>query len=444
MTDTVPADESPGWRYYLQEKVLTIFFLGFSAGLPFPLVYSTLSTWLEEAEIERSTISTFAWLGFAYSLKFLWAPIVDATKLPFLTRLLGRRRSWMLLAQVSVGVALFFMSGVDPAENIGGFALIAFAVAFASSTQDIVVDAYRIESAGDRMQGVLAAAYQYGYRVSLLLSMAGALLLADHIPWSTTYKIMSACMAIGVCTTLLCKEPATEVREALRTGLSFTAAAGVWFTHSVVEPFGDFVQRFGRLAFVLLAFVSLYRISDYVLGILANPFYIDLGYTKTQVGLIAKTYGTWVTLFGVGLGGWGVLKLGVARCLVTATVLIASTNLFFAAMVVVGPEPWMLAVTISADNIAQGFSGTVLIAYLSSLVNVSYTATQYALLSSFMSLLPKFIAGYSGEVQESLGWFGFFLYAAALGIPAIFLAIFVSGRHDKLIAPADDHSTKGV
>lgn len=429
------ADDSRGWRFYLQEKVLVIFFFGFSAGLPFPLVYSTLSTWLEEAAIQRSTISTFAWLGFAYSLKFVWAPIVDATRLPVLTRLLGRRRAWMLLSQISVGVALFFMSGFDPAENIELFAVVAFAVAFSSATQDIVVDAYRIECAESRMQGVLAAAYQYGYRVSLLISMAGAVILADHISWSLTYKIMAACMAIGVCTTLLCKEPETAPRADIQAGRTNAERVAAWFTHSVADPFRDFVSRFGRFAIILLVFVSLYRISDYVLGILANPFYLDIGYSKTQIGLIAKTYGAWVTIAGIGLGGWAVLKLGVARCLVTATVLIASTNLFFAVMVMVGPEPWMLAVTISADNIAQGFGGTVLIAYLSSLVNVSYTATQYALLSSFMSLLPKFIAGYSGDVQESLDWLGFFLYAAALGIPAIILANYVARHHDRLVTP---------
>lgn len=431
--DTEAQTEAPGWRYYLQEKVLVIFFLGFSAGLPFALVYSTLTAWLETASIQRSTISTFAWLGFAYSFKFLWAPIVDSMKIPFLTRWLGRRRGWMLLAQLSIGAALFVLSGTNPAEDIQLFALAAFAVAFSSATQDIVVDAYRIECAESRMQGVLAAAYQYGYRISLLLSMAGALIMSDHMPWSMIYKIMSVMMVIGLTTTLLCKEPVTAAASVAPAGTPFLQKMSMWFVHSVVDPFSDFLQRFGRFTVVLLIFVSLYRISDYVLGILANPFYIDIGYTGTQIGLIAKTYGTWVTIFGIGFGGWAVLKLGVARCLVTATVLIASTNLFFAVMVLVGPEPWMLAVTITADNIAQGFGGTVLIAYLSSLVNPAFTATQYALLSSVMSLFPKFLAGYAGNIQEFVGWLGFFLYAAALGIPAIFLASYISKRHDKLV-----------
>ncbi|MGB5492295.1 MAG: hypothetical protein WBM76_15835 [Woeseiaceae bacterium] len=432
------ASSSTGWRHYLQEKVVVIFFLGFSAGLPFPLVYSTLSAWLEEAGVERSTISTFAWLGFAYSLKFLWAPIVDSTRLPLLTRLLGRRRSWMLVAQFSIGAALVVMSGVDPAQNIQAFALIAFAVAFASATQDIVIDAYRIESAATDMQGILAAAYQYGYRISLLISMAGALYMAEYASWSATYFAMAGCMGIGVLTTLLCKEPVETTVRAYE-GETFAEKAASWFLVSVVEPLMDFVRRFGKFALILLVFVSFYRISDYVLGILANPFYLDIGYSKSQIATVAKVYGAWVTIAGIGLGGWAVLRFGVARCIVTATILIASTNLFFAAMVITGPKLWMLAVTISADNIAQGFGGTVLIAYLSSLVNVSYTATQYALLSSIMSLLPKFIAGYSGEMQEWLGWLGFFLYAAALGVPAIILAIYVSRRHDKLVGDGPIH-----
>ena len=434
MTDTDDtARRGPGWRYYLQEKVVVLFFLGFSSGLPFPLVYSTLSAWLEDAGIERSTISTFAWLGFAYSLKFFWAPIVDSLRLPLLTRVFGRRRGWMLLAQLSIGASLFVLAGVDPAEDIQVFALVAFAVAFSSATQDIVIDAYRIECAEDRMQGVLAAAYQYGYRISLLLSMAGALYIADFGSWQLAYLSMVGCMGVGVLTTLLCREPDEHTRPVGDPGASVAIRIAQWFRHAVADPFADFYERFGRFLIVILVFVSLYRISDYVLGILANPFYLAIGFTKSEVATVAKVYGLWVTLFGVGAGGWAVVRFGVARCLVIATTLIASTNLFFAIMTQTGAELWMLAVTITADNIAQGFGGTVLIAYLSSLTNRDFTATQYALLSSFMALFPKFLAGFSGEVQESMGWLGFFLYAAALGVPAILLAMYVARRHDGLL-----------
>ncbi|MEM8682077.1 MAG: AmpG family muropeptide MFS transporter [Pseudomonadota bacterium] len=418
---------------FLHRKAIVVFFLGFSSGLPFPLVYSTLSAWLEDASVERSTISTFAWLGFAYSLKFVWAPVVDSTRLPILNRLLGHRRSWMLLAQISLGLSIWFLSGVDPTANIELFAIVALSVAFFSATQDIVIDAYRIESAPDEMQGILAAAYQYGYRLSLLISMAGALYLADVVSWSQTYTIMAFCMALGVITTLLCAEP-EAISKARFGGNTFFEKSASWFRHAVADPFVDFFQRFGPFLFVVLAFVSLYRISDYVLGILANPFYLDIGFSKSEVATVAKVYGTWITLLGVGLGGWAVIRYGVARCLIIATTLIASTNLFFAAMTITGAELWMLAVTISADNIAQGFGGTVLIAYLSSLTVREFTATQYALLSSFMALLPKFLAGFSGNVQESIGWFGFFLYAAALGVPAIVLAVWVSRRHDALVS----------
>ncbi len=425
------SNNSPGWRYYLQNKILVIFFLGFSSGLPFPLVYSTLSFWLAEAGLELSTVSTFAWLGFAYSLKFIWAPLVDSLRLPVLTRVLGRRRGWMLLAQLSIGISLLVLSGIDPKQHIEAFALVALAVALSSATQDIVIDAYRIESAESRMQGVLAAAYQYGYRVAMLISMAGALALAEYASWTETYMAMAGCMVVGILTTLWCKEPVAQIKQTLYAGKSAMEKFAQWFTNAVADPFADFFRRFGQFTIVMLTFISLYRISDYVLGILANPFYYEIGFSKLQIAGIAKVYGLWVSLFGIGAGGWAVVKYGVARCLVIATILIASTNLFFAAMVLVGPEPWMLAVTISADNFAQGLSGTVLIAYLSSLTNRSFTATQYALLSSFMSLLGKFTAGYSGNVQESIGWLGFFLYASALGIPAIVLAVVVARRHKR-------------
>ncbi len=428
----------PGWRYYLQRKILVIFFLGFSSGLPFPLVYSTLSLWLAEAGIELSTVSTFAWLGLAYSLKFIWAPLVDSVRLPVLSSILGRRRAWMLLAQLSIGVSLLALSGIDPKQHIEAFALVALAVAFSSATQDIVIDAYRIECAESRMQGVLAAAYQYGYRVAMLVSMAGALALAEYASWTETYMAMAGCMVIGVLTTLWCKEPVVQVKQILYAGKSAMEKVAQWFTHAVADPFVDFFKRFGRFAVVMLAFISLYRVSDYVLGILANPFYYEIGFSNLQIAAIAKVYGFWVSLFGVGAGAWAVVQYGVARCLVIATILIASTNLFFAAMVLVGPEPWILAVTISADNFAGGLSGTVLIAYLSSLTNRSFTATQYALLSSFMSLLGKFTAGFSGNVQMSIGWLGFFLYAAALGIPAILLAMVVARRHVEIAKNGND------
>lgn len=429
---TDASSESPGWRYYLQEKVVVIFFLGFSAGLPFLLVYSTLSAWLKDAGLQMSTISTFAWLGFAYSLKFVWAPFIDSLPLPFLTRALGRRRSWLLLAQLAIGGALLLMATIDPARAIGVFASVALIVAFSSATQDIVIDAYRIESAEMKMQGLLAAAYQYGYRLAMLVAGAGALYIAQFGSWQLAYTLMSGCMIVGIATTLWCKEPDVNV-ESVRYQGSLGAKVAMWFKHAVADPFVDFFSRFGRFAMVVILFILLFRLSDYVLGILANPFYLDIGFSKAEVASVAKIYGVIVSLVGAGAAGWTVIKYGVARCLVIATILIASTNLFFAMMVHVGSEIWMLTLTISADNFAMGFGGTVFIAYLSSLVNASFTATQYALMSSLMSLLGKATAGYSGNVQEAIGWFGFFIYAAALGIPAIVLSFIVAARHDRLV-----------
>jgi PAT family beta-lactamase induction signal transducer AmpG len=434
----MPRGTSPGYRYYLQQPVIVMFLLGFSAGLPFLLVYSTLSAWLKDAGLQMSTISTFAWLGFAYSLKFVWAPFIDSLPVPVLTRLMGRRRSWMLLAQVGIACALLVMASTDPSQAIGVFATVALAVAFASATQDIVIDAYRIESAETRLQGVLAASYQYGYRLALLVAGAGALYIAEYGSWSLAYTAMSGCMVVGIATTFWCREPDVVVVARSYSGLGFAARIGHWAKPAVIDPLVDFFTRFGRFALLIILFIVFFRLSDYVLGILANPFYLDIGFSKAEIASVAKIYGIVVSLVGAGAGGWAVVKYGIARCLIIATVLIASTNLFFAMMVYVGAEIWMLTVTISADNFAMGFGGTVFIAYLSSLVNQSFTATQYALMSSLMSILGKFTAGYSGNVQEAIGWMGFFLYAAALGLPAILLSMIVAKHHDRLVGPNGD------
>ena len=412
------------WTWYLQEKLVVIFFFGFSGGLPFPLVYATLTYWLNESGIEKSTISAFAWIGFAYALKFLWSPLVDRLHLPILTTALGRRRSWLLLSQVLIAVALVVLSNIDPSQAITAFALVALAVAISSATQDMAIDAYRIECAPDEMQGLLAASYQYGYRVAMIVGGAGALYVADFMSWTIAYQAMAVCMGIGMLTTLLSKEPpvpeGSDVDEHI-----FDDGFVRWFISSVVGPFVDFFKRYGRFALTMLLFIALYRISDYVLGILANPFYDDIGFTKSQVASVAKLYGLWVALIGIAGGGVAIAKLGPARSLVLSATLIAGTNLFFVYLAATGPDLLTLTITISFDNFAQGFSGTVFIAYLSSLTSISFTATQYALFSSLSVFVGKLVAGFSGSVQELLGYQGFFLYAAAMGIPSIILAIIV-------------------
>lgn len=424
------------WRYLLQGRVASLFFLGFSAGLPFPLVYATLSAWLQEAGLSTSTISTFAWIGFAYSFKFIWSPIVDATQIPVLCRLLGRRRGWLFASQLGVSLTLLLLAQMDPSKTLGIFAAIAVAVALLSATQDIVLDAYRVEIGGEEMQAELAASYQYGYRTAIVVSGAGALYLAEFGSWSISYTVMAACMSVGLIATLLSKEPDVLQPPQYHFSGSIPEKIGKWTMAALVGPFVDFFKRYGAFAATLLALMAMYRISDYVLGILANPFYLIIGFTKTQIANVAKLYGLWVALFGIGAGGWAVVKFGVRRCLILATVLIATTNLFFALLAVTGPDIWVLGITISFDNFAQGFSGTVFIAYLSSLTNIKFTATQYALFSSLSVFVGKFAAGFSGNVQESIGWLGFFIYAAALGIPAIILSIVVARNHKKNSAEA--------
>lgn len=412
------------WTWYLQEKLIVIFFLGFSGGLPFPLVYATLTFWLNESGIEKSTISAFAWIGLAYALKFLWSPLVDRLHLPLLTTALGRRRSWLLLSQVLVAVALVVLSRIDPSQAITAFALVALAVAISSATQDMAIDAYRIECAPDEMQGLLAASYQYGYRIAMIVGGAGALYVADFMAWTIAYQAMAVCMGVGMLTTLLAKEPPVPEGSAVDERI-FDDGFVRWFVNSVVGPFVDFFKRYGRFALTMLLFIALYRISDYVLGILANPFYDDIGFTKSQVASVAKLYGLWVALIGIAGGGVAIAKLGPARSLILSATLIAGTNLFFVYLAATGPDLLALTITISFDNFAQGFSGTVFIAYLSSLTNISFTATQYALFSSLSVFVGKLVAGFSGSVQELLGYQGFFLYAAGMGIPSIILAIVV-------------------
>jgi PAT family beta-lactamase induction signal transducer AmpG len=423
------ADSAPGWRYYFQEKILVLFFLGFSGGLPFPLVYATLTAWLNEAGLEKSTISTFAWVGFAYAFKFLWSPLVDRLTIPLLTRKLGRRRAWLLLAQVAIASGLVVLSATDPAAATGAFAAIAVGIAISSATQDMAIDAYRIECAEKEMQAALAASYQYGYRVAMIVGGAAALYIAQWGSWQIAYQSMAGCMLIGLLTTLYIREP--PLPAGAQVGPIFDEGFGGWFFKSVVGPFADFFRRYGSFALTMLAFIALFRISDYVLGILANPFYLDVGFSKAEIASVAKLYGLWIALLGIAGGGWATIKFGLAKSLIAAATLIATTNLFFAGLAYTGPEIWALTVTISFDNFAQGFSGTVFIAYLSSLTNIKFTATQYALFSSLSVFFGKLVAGWSGNVQESIGYVGFFVYAAALGIPSIILSIIVV-RHGRL------------
>ncbi|WP_444885769.1 AmpG family muropeptide MFS transporter [Microbulbifer sp. PSTR4-B] len=420
---------------YLKPRVLTMFFLGFSAGLPLLLVFSTLTAWLRDFGVSRTAIGFFAWVGITFSIKVLWAPIIDQLRLPFFTDKLGKRRGWMLVSQVGIAIGLVGMASVNPQQSLMEVALLALWVAFCSASQDVAIDAYRIEAMDEDYQGAMAANYVFGYRVAMLIAGAGALFIADAFSWSGAYLVMAALMGVGVITCLVVSEPdhskvnkeadklQSEWEERL-LGKGEHGRLKQWFIRAVVCPFVEFFQRNGRFALVLLVFIGIFRLSDIAMGIMANPFYLDLGFTKTEIAEISKLFGFFCTIIGSFLGGVLVVRYGVLRPLILGAVMVACTNLLFAQLALIGPDKAWLALVISADNISGGMANAVLVAYLSSLANKAYTATQYALFSSLMTLPGKFISGFSGIVVDAQGYAQFFIYAALMGLPAIFLSIY--------------------
>jgi len=418
-----------GLRTYRHPRVLAMLFLGFSAGLPFLLVAGTLTAWLATANIGMAEIGMFAWIGIMYSLKFLWAPVIDRLPLPLLTHWLGRRRAWMLVAQIAIVGALMGLAWSDPGLDLTRIAWFALLAAFASATQDIVIDAYRIEAVELKMQASMAASYQVGYRVGIVAAGAGALILAEFMSWSVAYQAMALLMAVGIVTVLLIDEPDRQSDSKPLSGdVTGWAYLSSWVADAFVGPFIEFFRRNGRWALILLVFIGFYRVTDMVLGVMANPFYIEIGFSLLEIGTVTKLFGIIVTLTGAAFGGVAVARYGLGGPLIVGAVLLAVTNLFFAGMALYGPELWFLFVTIGADNFAAGFTGTVFIAYLSGLTNVNYTATQYALFSSLMTLPGKVISGFSGFIVESVDWASFFVYASAMGIPGIVLAVIVVRR----------------
>jgi PAT family beta-lactamase induction signal transducer AmpG len=405
-------------------------FLGFSAGLPFALTAGTLTAWLTRSGISRGDIGLFALVGTLYALKFVWAPLLDQLRVPFLTRVLGRRRSWMLLAQVGVAASLVAMAVTDPAAQLPLLAGFAVLVAFFSATQDIAVDAWRIEVVDSDLQGAMAASYQLGYRIALLAAGAGALMIGGILSYPDAYRAMALLMGVGMITVLLVSEPEVKVGQS-RVYLSPLQEPVRWFNEGVVQPFAEFFRRNANNALIILLFISIYRISDMVLGVMANPFYLETGFSEIQIAGYVKTVGLGAVLGGAALGGLAVVRFGLGGPLVFGAVILAVTNLSFAGLAMLGANIPFLVVTICADNLAQGFTGTVFIAYLSSLTNVSYTATQYALFTSLMVLPGKILGASSGFVVDSIGWAPFFVYASLMGVPAIFLAVVVARRLDK-------------
>jgi len=458
---------------YASPAALALLLLGFSAGLPYMLVFSTLSLWLREAGVSHTAIGFASLIGLAYAFKWVWSPLLDQWRLPVLGRL-GRRRSWLVLAQLGVIGGLLGMSLCDPSQHLSWLIAVAVLVAFASATQDIAVDAYRLEITDESRQATLAASYMAGYRVATVLATAGALYFViwfdaienqyNYRAWANTYVLFAALMLPGFLTTLWMREPdvpASVQQLAARYGLGrqllsvallvalltsgfallaalYTAAYPQALLYAVIPvvcvtpwgrgilapvltPISDFIRRYRWQAVLMLALIATYRMSDTVMGVMANVFYLDQGFSKDQIASISKLFGLLMTLAGAAAGGLLIVRFGILPILFIGAAASAATNLLFALLAGMGADMSMLVVTISCDNFSAGLATAAFVAFLSSLTNLQFSATQYALLSSIMLLLPRLIGGYSGALVEQLGYQQFFVMTALMGIPTLLL-----------------------
>jgi PAT family beta-lactamase induction signal transducer AmpG len=400
-----------------------MFFFGFTSGLPFLLVGGTLAVWLKESGISLESIGLISYASLTYAFKFLWAPAVDRLRLPLLGAL-GQRRSWLLAAQLLLLACLLGMALLTP-QSFTLFLVLVFGAAFAGATQDVVVDAYRIEIAPLETQGALAATYSLGYRLALLSSGALALIMADHISWTLTYLAMAGMLLGVMIVTLLAREPQHPVRR----GDSFAEA----LQDGVIGPFRNFFQRYaGGLGIVLLLFIGLFKISDQMLGVIANPFYLDSGFTKTEIGAVSKFFGVWIGIAGAFLGGICVVKLGISRPLLLGILIGSCSNLLYLLLSVFPGNLTIFILVIGGENLAGGFLGAVAAAWLSALVSRRYTATQYALFSSLVTLPGKLIGGLSGFMVTSMGYTGFFVFSTVASLPALALFFWLQPRIERI------------
>lgn len=426
------------FQVYMKPEVIRMLFLGFSSGLPLLLILGTLSFWLREAGVDLQTIGMMSWVGLVYGFKWLWAPLVDRFQIPFLFKKFGRRRSWLLSTQVIIALSLFAMGRTDPAQELQLMVWLSLLTAWASATQDIALDAYRIESARLQEQAALAATYQTGYRLGMIWAGAGALALAawgtkthgyDPLAWQFSYTVMACSVSVGFVTVFFSREPENPVLQSvsmLGARLPLFQRLSRWFQQAVCMPFIDFFSRYQWQALLILMLIASYRISDVVMGVMANPFYQDLGFSKQEVAAVSKVFGVVMTLFGAFIGGVISVRIGVLRTLFLGGALSALTNLLFAWLATQGHNVVYLVLTVSADNLAAGIASVAFLAYLAGLTNKAYTATQYAIFSSIMLLLPKFLAGFSGFIVESVGYSAFFVATAAIGLPVLLLIAAIS------------------
>jgi MFS transporter, PAT family, beta-lactamase induction signal transducer AmpG len=445
MTDnsTETAPPKTGARDVLKSlgrgRVLITLLLGFGSGLPFLLTGATLSLWLREGGVELAAIGFISWVGLAYSFKFLWAPVVDRFDVPFLGRL-GRRRGWMLLSQGLVGASLIGMAIIGPAGGLTLLGAVALVTAFASATQDIVVDAWRIESAENEDDlGLLTSAFQLGYRFAMLAGNALILFFAAWLGWNGAYAIWGAAMSIAIAATLFAREPVdrSQIAKAIGGAAPWTPR-GIF--DAIVGPFIAFLKTHKTAALLMLAAISLYRLPDFVMGPMVGPFYIDLGLTKEAIGAMRLSFGLAGTLAGIAAGGLSAIRLGFGPTLLLGALIGPMSNLGYMLMALAGLSTPMFAGVLFVENFSEGFAGAALVAYMSSLTSIGYTATQYALLSSFYALLGKFLKGFSGVVVEGLqqghdlmvAYALFFAGTAAVGIPAVILCWLLDRRNRRL------------
>jgi MFS transporter, PAT family, beta-lactamase induction signal transducer AmpG len=414
-----------------QPKVAVMLMLGFSSGLPFFLTGNTLGYWMRDEGTTLTAIGFLSWVGLAYSLKFLWAPFIDRLDAPGFGRL-GRRRGWMVVTQLLVGVGLIAIATTGLKAGLAAVGVLALIVAFSSSTQDIVVDAWRIEAAHDSDElGLLSAAYQLGYRLAVLVTEALILIIANHWGWRMSYAVMGALMGIGLAASLLATEPlrAKQVFESKAATAPLWSARGAF--DAVIGPFTEFFRVYGWLALLMLAMISFYQLPEYMMGPMVNPFYHDLGLSKDAVGTVRASIGLVTTLLGITAGGFSALRFGYFRTLIAGVVLKILVIANFATLAYAGPDLRVFGAVIAADNFGIGFAGVALVTYMSSLTTLGYTATQYALLSSAYTYVGKFAKGFSGVMVERLSagrtlldaYALFFIGAGLLGIPALILCI---------------------
>ena len=403
----------------MRRKLIGILLLGFASGLPYMLVFSTLTAWLRDVGISLTEIGFFAWLVLTYSLKFLWAPFVDRYSIPGF-KFFGKRRGWILFSQSMIFLSLIGMSLMDPLQNIKLLALFAFFAAFFGSIQDVAVDALRIEIGKAKEQGDLAASYQLGYRIAILVASSMALIFADLYSWSYVYQLMGILMLIGSAGALICYEPTNQEIAILR------------FDEALFEAFKDFFNRFGLWsAALLLLIISTYRLTDIVMGPMAMPFYLDLGFSKTEIGALVKTIALFGSVIGFFIGGLVIKRISLFNALLLGGLCVLFTNLFFAYVASVQANISLLSLIVGLDSFAAGLVGTVNIAFLTSLVSKKFTAVQYAMLTSFMMLPGKFLSGFSGMIADyyvstssiESGWEYFFYTTSAMSIPALLLIL---------------------